>query len=85
MMDPEPRTGIQRLFLRLLPREWGDAMRRDSLQWRVRCLTCDTERSVWEAGGIRWGARSLGKRTMVRCSTCDAWRSSAVEKMTTET
>lgn len=71
---------IQRLFRRLLPRPRFEAMAADSHRWKVRCLTCGHERSIWELGGIRWGASSSGKRVLVRCPRCGRLRCASVTK-----
>ena len=49
--------------------------------WQVRCCTCNTARSYWEIGAIRWKAASKGKRILFRCPTCQKLRAAAVEKI----
>jgi hypothetical protein len=64
----EPRSVIQRIMMRILPRAWAEDMRADSLNWMLRCSR-GHERSVWEAGGIRW--RAYGRpRVWTRCPEC---------------
>lgn len=63
-------SGLQRFILALLPRRWGEEARAQSQAWHLCCTRCGTGRSVWDAGGIRWKARSAGKRTLVRCARC---------------
>jgi hypothetical protein len=70
---------IQRFFLAIFPKKWSDDMRAESERWMIRCLTCGKSRSVWDAGGIRWKAASVGKRTRIKCSQCEAYRDAAVE------
>jgi len=70
---------IQRLFTKILPASIMEKMRHDSQRWRIRCLTCDHSLSVWDAGGIRWGASSRGKRTTTLCPKCGRLRVCAVE------
>ena len=72
---------IQRFMMAVLPTRWGDSMREESEAWRIRCCTCGTSRSIWDAGGIRWKAYSKGKRTLVRCSKCGWLRIAAIEKV----
>jgi hypothetical protein len=72
-------TLIQRFFLAVLPKRWADSMRAESESWQIRCCTCGASRSVWEAGGIRWKAASIGKRRLVRCPQCKALRWAAIE------
>jgi len=69
---------VQRFFQAVLPKRWADSMEAESRQWKIRCRTCKAERSVWETGGIRWGASSTGKVTLVWCSKCGGYRSAEV-------
>jgi hypothetical protein len=59
---------IQKLLLVILPRQWGEEMMAESLQWQVRC-SCGSEYSVWEAGGIRWKAKGNPKLYR-KCASC---------------
>ncbi len=72
-------TTIQRMMTALLPRAWADSMRRQSETWRFRCCSCGNSRSVWDAGGVRWHAASLGKRKLIHCPRCGRLRWAAVE------
>ena len=69
---------IQRVMCAILPKRAREAMEADSRQWKIRCLTCAAERSVWEAGGVRWGAYSRGKRTLLWCPKCRRLRCASV-------
>ena len=60
---------FQKLFATLLPKSSMEAMEAESRDWMVRC-PCGHEISVWELGGIRYGGRSTGKRTLIRCQKC---------------
>ncbi len=71
---------VQRLFMALLPKSWAEDMKAESLAWQIQCCTCGRSRSVWEAGGIRWKAKSVGKRTMVYCSQCGSLQMAAITK-----
>ncbi len=62
---------LQKLVLAVTPKWLGDSMRRESEEWHVICPKCGRARSVWDMGGIRWKAYSIGKRVLVRCSACD--------------
>ncbi len=66
-------SGIQRLFMRILPERWAQDMERDSRRWTFRCDTCGLERSVWDIGGIRWKATG-NSRTLLRCPQCGKTR-----------
>ena len=58
----------QKFFMAVLPRSWAEDMQAESQQWMLRC-TCGNERSMWEAGGIRWKAAGSPRRLM-RCPQC---------------
>jgi hypothetical protein len=51
----------------------------ESRSWMVKC-PCGLERSVWELGGVRYGASSRGKRLLRRCSQCGRFRWHSVYK-----
>lgn len=53
-----------------LPSSWFERVRESSERWMMQCTKCQSERSVWSVGGIRYGAASAGKRIAARCSTC---------------
>ena len=60
---------FQRLFAALLPKATMDALEAGSRDWMVKCK-CGHERSVWELGGIKYGGKAVGKRTLLRCEKC---------------
>jgi transcription elongation factor Elf1 len=45
-------------------------MEAESKTWVMTCPSCGVEQSVWDAGGIRYRARSAAKRSLARCTTC---------------
>jgi hypothetical protein len=71
---------LQRIMTKFLPESAAESMELESRLWRIRCLTCGFCRSIWEVGGIRWGAASKGKRTLVRCPRCNRLRCAAIER-----
>jgi hypothetical protein len=75
----EPKSRIQRFFLRLFPRRAGD-MESESREWKVICSKCGHERDIWELGGIRYKAWSRGKRMGMRCPACGRWGMHKVER-----
>lgn len=48
--------------------------------WILRCTRCQSWRPATEAGVVRLGAASRGKRTLGRCSACGRISWIAVEK-----
>jgi hypothetical protein len=48
-------SSVQRFFCWLLP-FWAKAMEKESRLWMLRCNTCGSETSIWDAGGIRFKA-----------------------------
>jgi predicted RNA-binding Zn-ribbon protein involved in translation (DUF1610 family) len=70
---------VQRIAKRLFPGRAGD-MEDESREWMLICPKCGHERSFWEIGGIRYKARSRGKRTGLRCPTCGKLRMHRVER-----
>lgn len=70
MTGPKPNKAVQRIFLSLLPARWGESLHRASQDWTITCPSCGYPISVWDAGGIRWGAKSTGKRTFGKCPSC---------------
>lgn len=64
---------FQKLFGSLLSRENMAALEADSRDWMVQC-PCGNAISIWELGGIRYKAKSRGKRSLIRCQKCGKWR-----------
>jgi predicted RNA-binding Zn-ribbon protein involved in translation (DUF1610 family) len=63
------KSFTQRLVTGLLP--WrAEEIERESREWLVICPNCGHERSIWELGGVRYGARSKGKRMRLECPAC---------------
>jgi DNA-directed RNA polymerase subunit RPC12/RpoP len=67
--EAEKRSFIQRLALRLMPKR-AEAIERESREWIVTCPHCGHKRSYWDIGGIRFKAKSKGKRIGARCPAC---------------
>lgn len=70
---------LTRAILRRVSPETRAAMEAESRRWQLVCTKCGWSRSVWETGGIRYRARSKGKRTLGRCPNCGKWRWFRVE------
>ena len=70
---------VQRLVLRLMPRRAAE-IERESREWLVICPNCGFARSYWEIGGVRYKARSRGKRIGLRCPSCGKRKWHRVER-----
>lgn len=64
---------FQRIITAVLPRTKAAELEKESRAWIVTCDDCETKRSVWELGGIRWKA-SGSPRWRIGCETCGAKR-----------
>ncbi len=62
-------SGMQRFLKRLLPRRWAEDMEAQSRRWMMRCNECGHERSVWDAGGVRWKAAGSPTK-LTPCPQC---------------
>ncbi len=63
---------LKNVILACSPRRLVAAMERESRQWIMRCPE-GHEQSVWDAGGIRFGAKG-NPRKMVWCPKCEQLR-----------
>lgn len=52
---------------------------RESREWFVICPSCQLERTYWDIGGVRYKARSSGKRIGLHCPSCGKRGMHAVE------
>jgi len=73
-------TLLQRLIKSLLPRRLSASIRAESESWLLKCSRCGTVRSVWEAGGARFEAASVGKANTVWCNHCGRLRLMTMER-----
>ena len=69
---------MQRLVMWLMGGR-ADEIERQSREWFVICPSCGHERTYWDIGGVRYKARSKGKRTGLRCPSCGKRGMHAVE------
>ena len=69
----------QRLAMWLMRRRAAD-IERESREWFVVCPKCGLARSYWDIGGVRYKARSRGKRVGLRCPSCGKWSMHPVER-----
>lgn len=61
-------TGTQKLILAILPKGAAKAAVEESKRWILKC-PCGHQRSIWDAGGVRWKAAGNPRRLM-RCPAC---------------
>ncbi len=59
----------QRWVLRVMPRSRRADIERESRAWTMTCPAGHVT-SIWEMGGVRYRARSVGKLNHGRCATC---------------
>ena len=62
-------SGVQRLFMRFVPKSWAESMEAESRQWMMKCPNCGFEQSIWDMGGIRWKAYG-NSRNLIKCPNC---------------
>ena len=61
----------QKIALRLFGSR-GEELERESRSWFLICPECGKETSYWDAGGLRLGAASTGKKVRMRCERCQS-------------
>jgi uncharacterized OB-fold protein len=71
---------LRALILRIMPRGMRERAIEESKEWFVICPSCGHARSYWEIGGLRYRARSKGKRVGHRCAECGKWGMHKVER-----
>src|SRR5262245_23872556 len=71
---------IQKLAAALLLRRQAVAMQAEARSWMVRC-SCGFARSIWDLGGIRWGAAGQPRRYL-SCPQChqSSWHTVSRDK-----
>lgn len=72
-------TRLQRFLLGFLPQDRRAEAEAESRRWKVICAACGHSASIWDMGGVRYGAtgRSL---TWGRCKACGKRGKHRVEK-----
>lgn len=65
----EGLSTAQRLLRAILPGRWFEQIEAESREWIMTCSQCGAQRSIWDAGGVRWKAK--GERVFhARCTSC---------------
>lgn len=62
---------MQKLFRFLVSEKTFAAMERSSRAYVGTCKSCACDFSIWDAGGIRYGASGDRKHTSARCPHCN--------------
>lgn len=68
-MNDQTLSGIQATALAAVSAETAAEIEAESRAWMMQCPRCKAERSIWEAGGIRYKAAG-NPRKMLRCASC---------------
>lgn len=63
-------SAAQKIAKFVLPASWFNRIQASSESWMIQCTGCNSEKSVWSDGGLRFGAVSAGKRIAAYCTTC---------------
>lgn len=61
---------FQRLFAWIMPVATFQKMKEESQHWFILCPSCGFKKSVWDMGGIRYKAKSIGKVRRLFCPQC---------------
>ena len=75
--NEKPLSGTQRFFKRWSPSHWFKAMEMESRDWHLVC-ECGHAQSVWERGGIRFGAAGKPVK-LLWCAACHRLRTHRME------
>ncbi len=76
-------SSLQKLVVAVLPRKWAASIESESRTWMERSSSCEMERSLWEAGGIRWKAAGTERRYLY-CPKCARSQWHTIYKRQTE-
>ena len=68
MIDTQHYSFVQAIAKRILPTRLFKRIESQSKNFIYKCENCERERSVWDMGGIRYGA--LPARKLVVCTEC---------------
>lgn len=68
-MSEAELSGVQKLALGAVSAETAAEIEAQSRSWMIRCPHCGFERSVWDAGGVRYKAAGT-KRQRMTCANC---------------
>lgn len=60
---------FRRWIERRAPARAAQSIEAESRSWVLRCLSCGHGRTIWDLGGVRWGAAGEPRRRL-RCPSC---------------
>lgn len=78
-----PVSRVQQLLQAVLPRNWAEAARLESMGWHAIC-PCGHSDSVWARGGIRFGGAG-SPRKLLWCPRCQRMSFHRIERSGPET
>jgi hypothetical protein len=61
---------FRNLILAIVSKKTATSMEEESRRWIATCRHCGQETSIWDLGGIRYGASGKSS-TRIRCRGCD--------------
>ena len=62
---------MKKILKFVLPKKQWEKIKDESKSWFLHCPDCGYEKSVWDAGGIRVGAKAKGKKEFGYCPDCN--------------
>ena len=71
---------LRKILQTILTDKQFQKIENSSKEWFSVCSKCGYSISVWDSGGIRFGAASKGKRVLGHCPTCNKKTIFKVEK-----
>ena len=74
----------RKILQKILSEQQFEKIKESSKQWFSICTKCGYSVSVWDSGGIRFGAASKDKRVLGFCPDCGKKRFFRLEKRITE-
>jgi len=72
-------TRLQKFLLGILPPDRRAEAEAESRRWKVVCAACNQATSIWDMGGVRYGATGHSL-TWGRCKACGKRSKHRVER-----
>ncbi len=61
---------LRRILQIILSKKQFKKIKKESKEWFLKCPDCDYFKSIWDRGGIRFGANSKKKKEFGHCPKC---------------